>query len=163
MAPFWLQQAICGRRDSVRKCVRCSPNPHFFPLRGLWMPLSAAIQRRQRLMSSTAFLSDGAGGSAQTLISNGVGPGCCRVAGPCRGDAGLPGRSTHILTGGLGCQAAGLPGCQGVPGLPGCCRVAAGSGCRVAGARAEGPPKGVTNETPNPSLRNTEAGRSDTK
>eukprot|EP00964_Phaeocystis_antarctica_P128052 scaffold91782_cov96-Phaeocystis_antarctica.AAC.1 len=32
------------------------------------MPPNAAIQRMQRLMGSTAFLTDGAGGSAQTYL-----------------------------------------------------------------------------------------------
>ena len=38
------------------------------------MPLNAAIQRIQRLMGSTAFLTDGAGGGAQTKLSNLLGP-----------------------------------------------------------------------------------------
>ena len=37
------------------------------------MPLNAAIQRIQRLMGSTAFLTDGVGGSAQTPKSNRLG------------------------------------------------------------------------------------------
>ena len=43
------------------------------------MPLNAAIQRIQRLMGSTAFLTNraggGVGGGAQTRKSNLVGPG----------------------------------------------------------------------------------------
>ena len=63
------------------------------------------------------------------------------------GVAGLPGTWTHVLTAGLGSQAAGLPGCRVLPdaagycrvagSLPGHCRVVAGLGCRVAGARAQ--------------------------
>ena len=86
-------------------------------------------------------------------------PGCCRVlpgcwvpgrrgaAGVLPGVAGLPGTCAHVLTAGLGSQAAGLPGCRVLPGtagycrvagsLPGRCRVVAGLGCRVAGARAQ--------------------------
>ena len=75
-------------------------------------------------------------------------PGRCRgVAGVLPGVAGLRGTWTHVLTAGLGSQAAGLPGCRVLPGtagycrvagsLPGRCRVVAGLGCRVAGARAQ--------------------------
>ena len=89
-------------------------------------------------------------------------PGCCRgAAGVLPGVAGLPGTCAHVLTAGLGSQAAGLPGCRVLPGtagycrvlpgtaglpgrcrvvagsLPGRCRVVAGLGCRVAGARAQ--------------------------
>ena len=39
------------------------------------MPLKAAIQRIQRLMGFNGVLTDGAGGSAQTDLSNLVGPG----------------------------------------------------------------------------------------
>ena len=39
------------------------------------MPLKAAIQRIQRLMGFNGVLTDGAGGSAQTYLSNLVGPG----------------------------------------------------------------------------------------
>ena len=39
------------------------------------MPLNAAIQRIQRLMGFNGVLTDGAGGSAQTYLSNLVGPG----------------------------------------------------------------------------------------
>ena len=79
-------------------------------------------------------------------------PGCCRgAAGVLPGVAGLPGTWTHVLTAGLGSQAAGLPGCNcrvagccrvllGCRMLPGRCRVVAGLGCRVAGARAQGVP-----------------------
>ena len=49
--------------------------PPFFPLRGLERPLKAAIQRIQRLMGFNGVLTDGAGGSAQTDLSNRVGPG----------------------------------------------------------------------------------------
>eukprot|EP00964_Phaeocystis_antarctica_P101467 scaffold66932_cov57-Phaeocystis_antarctica.AAC.1 len=38
------------------------------------MPLNAAIQRIQRLMGFNGVLTDGAGGSAQTDLSNLVGP-----------------------------------------------------------------------------------------
>ena len=38
------------------------------------MPLNAAIQRIQRLMGFNGVLTDGAGGSAQTLKSNGFRP-----------------------------------------------------------------------------------------
>ena len=54
---------ICGRRDYVRKFVQCSPTPIFPPAARPIMPLNAAIQRIQRLIGSTAFLTDGAGGS----------------------------------------------------------------------------------------------------
>ena len=47
-----------------------STPPPFFSLRSLYETcryrVNAAIQRIQRLMGSTAFLTDGAGGSAQT-------------------------------------------------------------------------------------------------
>ena len=67
------------------------------------------------------------------------------VAGVLLGVAGLPGTWPHILTAGLGCQAAGyvagycrvLPYCRVTAELPGRCRVGAGLGCRVAGARAQ--------------------------
>ena len=68
------------------------------------------------------------------------------VAGVLLGVAGLPGTWPHILTAGLGCQAAGyvvgycrvLPGyCRVAGSVPGRCRVGAGLGCRVAGARAQ--------------------------
>eukprot|EP00964_Phaeocystis_antarctica_P047044 scaffold27210_cov66-Phaeocystis_antarctica.AAC.3 len=38
------------------------------------MPLNAAIQRIQRLMGFNGVLTDGVGGSAQTDLSNLVGP-----------------------------------------------------------------------------------------
>ena len=37
------------------------------------MPLNAAIQRIQRLIGFNGVLTDGAGGNAQTYLSNGVG------------------------------------------------------------------------------------------
>ena len=64
-------------------------------------------------------------------------PGCCRgVAGCCRGAAGLPGTWTHVLTAGLGSQAAGLPGCRVLPGTAGYCRVL--PGCRVVAGSLPG-------------------------
>ena len=55
-------------------------------------------------------------------------PGCCRgAAGVLPGVAGLPGTWTHILTAGLGSQAAGLPGCRVLPGTAGYCRVLPGT------------------------------------
>ena len=65
-----------------------------FPLRGLLMPLNVAIQRIQRLMGSTAFLTDGAGGSAQTSSSNQVrlGPVTSSTAYSC------PGTTYELLT-----------------------------------------------------------------
>ena len=70
-------------------------------------------------------------------------PGCCRgAAGVLPGVAGLPGTWTHILTAGLGSQAAGLPGCRALPGTAGYCRVAGSlpGRCRVAGVGARSLP-----------------------
>ena len=64
------------------------------------MPLNAAIQRIQRLMGSTAFLTDGAGGSAQTDSSKGIRPGRGLLLTPPAGYT-VPGRSDggsyHII------------------------------------------------------------------
>ena len=55
-------------------------------------------------------------------------PGRCRgAAGVLPGAAGLPGTWTHVLTAGLGSQAAGLPGCRVLPGTAGYCRVLPGT------------------------------------
>ena len=46
------------------------------------MPLNAAIQRIQRLMGFNGVLTDGAGGSAQTDLSNLVGDAAAGSAAP---------------------------------------------------------------------------------
>ena len=68
-------------------------------------------------------------------------PGCCRgAAGVLPGVAGLPGTCAHVLTAGLGSQAAGLPGCRVLPGTAGYCRVAGSlpGRCRVVAGSLPG-------------------------
>ena len=63
-----------GEGILLRNLFRCSPNPHFFFAARPKKAAKSGYSTIQRLMGFNGVLTDGAGGSAQTDLSNLIGP-----------------------------------------------------------------------------------------
>ena len=71
-------------RFSLNTPVPHAGRPSIERYRVSFLSTKRAIQRIQRLMGFNGVLTDGAGGSAQTDLSNLIGPAACERAGLCR-------------------------------------------------------------------------------